>query len=96
MELAPPARSHFDKSWVTAKLPDSIVPLRNRVLDRLAQKNLTMTEKREYLKEYYRLSSQKKQGGLPKPHWEDFKSSDAGFTDDVLEEALLQDYPSLG
>ena len=70
-------------NWNTTRLPDSIVPLRNRVIEGRAAGSLTIDDKRAYLREFFRLAGQKQDGGLPKPFWKDFRQTKAGFTDDV-------------
>ena len=82
-------------NWSTTRfrLPDSIVPLRNRVIEGRAAGTLSLDDKRAYLREFFRLVEQKDAGGLPKTFWQDFRKTKAGFTDDVLDEALLDFYP---
>ena len=76
-----------------AKLPDSLIPLRNRLKVEFRNGTVTTAAKRAYLREYFRLVALKKDGGLPKVFWKGFRKTKAGFTDDVLDEALLKSYP---
>ena len=48
--------------------------------------------KRDFLHEYVRLQALKEKGGLPKVHWKKYRVSKTGFTEDVLNESLLESY----
>ena len=79
--------------WLNSAMPESINKFRATVSsakDALA--NWTLAEKRIYLKEFYRLMAEGKEGGLPKLFWDDFKKTQAGFTQDVFNEKLLESY----
>ena len=57
------------------------------------QGDVTLAQKREGLKLYYAEIAKKEAGGYPKFLWNKFRPTQAGFTDDVANEALLKAYP---
>ena len=44
---------------------------------------------RDYLKEYYRLVALKKNGPMPRWAWVNFRSTDAGWTEDLVDKSVL-------
>ena len=57
------------------------------------QGDVTLEQKREGLKLYYAEIAKKEAGGYPKFLWNKYRPTQAGFTDDVANEALLKGYP---
>ena len=54
---------------------------------------LTLEKKREGLKLFFEDIAKKESSGYPKQIWSYYRKSQAGFTDDVANEALLKEYP---
>ena len=84
----------------TAFVPKNVSPtLRTLVAKLLPYKgsaaewvNAPAADMRAYLREYYRLMALGGQGGLPSAHWKAYRSSHAGFVEDVANENLLVRY----
>ena len=53
----------------------------------------TLAQKREGLKLFFEDIAKKDASGYPKQIWKTYKKRQAGFTDDVANEALLKEYP---
>lgn len=79
--------------WFDDQLPESLNKFRGTV-DGLkdAMSKWSLAEKRAYLKEFYRLMAEGKEGGLPKIFWSEYRKTQAGFTQDVFNEKLLDAY----
>ena len=71
------------------------IPQQIRELGAKARASGTLADKREFLREYYRRIALKEEGGLPKVQWKDFRPSQAGYTEDVLDKSLLESYPDV-
>ena len=80
--------------WTDAQFPASINVFRNKYDGILDALKMPTSEKREFLREWYRLMAKRKQGGLPDTFWKDYRQNLAGFTDDVINEDLLKEYPT--
>ena len=79
--------------WSDNQFPASLNTFRNTAEDvNDAMANWSMAEKRAYLKEFYRLMAEGSEGGLPKLYWKEYKKTQAGFTQDVFNEKLLEAY----
>ncbi len=81
-------------------VPPSIRDIRIKIIDAGGPSrqiyDVPMPDKREFLKEYARLAALKEEGGLPKDFYKRYKVNQAGFTDDVLDDQLLEAYPKGG
>ena len=53
---------------------------------------LSMSEKREFMKMAQTAAAKKENGGLGEARWKRYKTSVAGFTDDVIRTELLETY----
>ena len=92
----------FSNSAVRWLKPDSDLiagvktgPLRETVerTSTIAAENITLADKRALLRAWHREVELQDAGGLEKVMWKDYKKTKAGWTDDVLEKRLLDDYP---
>ena len=89
-------------SWDRAELPAS---LQSRMKWEVGGKagheqkvleidKIAVEDKRDFLKEYYRLAAMKKDSGLPNDYWwKAYKPGKGGYTDTVLDKSLLEEYP---
>jgi len=53
---------------------------------------LSPAELRSFTREFYINVAKKDEGGLPEAYWGDYRKSLGGFTDDVMNESLLEAY----
>ena len=51
-----------------------------------------MAEKRGFLETWYTKVVKGRDRKMPKVFWEDYRKTNAGFTDDVINESLLEAY----
>ena len=87
---AGPAQGLLAKGW-DGKITGPVAPLRNEI--KALGSEATTAQKRAYLRAYYEARALKADSGLPKVHWEDYRPTQADFTDDVLDTSLLERYP---
>ncbi len=53
---------------------------------------MSPAELRSFTREFYINVAKKEEGGLPEAYWGDYRESLGGFTEDVMDESLLEAY----
>ena len=82
--------------------PDKLRELAEEAKDSLKGKGALLANNydtdalRAYLREYFRLAELGEDGGLEPEDWKLWKKAKAGFTEDVIDKRLLNDYPEGG
>jgi hypothetical protein len=80
------------KNWQKNKTGRSLPEWTEPYLDKYITGEITPGEIRSFTRKFYETIAKKEEGGFPDFWWKDYRATLGGFTEDVMDESLLEAY----